>query len=309
MAFQIRKIQMDAPYRTLKDFFRSVGLPLDQDTDFTVHRLAGLHGEAPMQSPAFRTDYHSFLLIESGLGNYEIDGQVFQLQRGAFYFTNPGHLKSFYIEEVTTGYMLTFSPAFLQRHFTSTFVDQFPFLVKETTPMMMLDGLLMAELATIYEQMLLEYERKSSFRESILSNLLAVLLFRAKELLGSHRLLPTHRAAELSQQFKALVQQNFSDLAHGTVDHILSIKELASQLNVHPNYLSNIIKAETGKAATEWIQDRTYAEAQSMLRQTRLSISEIAFALGFTDAAHLSKFFKKKSAGMTPVQYRQAKNL
>jgi hypothetical protein len=52
---------METIYRTLQDFFKSIGLPLEQDFEMTVHQLKGLHGDGKKQSPFFRTDYFSFL--------------------------------------------------------------------------------------------------------------------------------------------------------------------------------------------------------------------------------------------------------
>ncbi len=89
---------METIFRTLQDFFKSIGLPLEQDFEMTVHNLAGLHGSGAKVSPLFRTDYFAFLLITSGKSSYTIDSQSFALDEGSFYFTNPGHLKSFHIE-------------------------------------------------------------------------------------------------------------------------------------------------------------------------------------------------------------------
>lgn len=297
---------MNSNFRTLQDFFRSVGLPLEQDMEFTVHRLEGLHGDKPMESPLFRTDYYSFLLITSGKSSYQIDNQRFDLGRFSFYFTNPGHLKSFKIEEPLGGYMLTFSERFIQNNFAGDFFTQFPFLIHETTPVMTLDTPLCAGIATIFEQMLVEYRRQSPFRAPILSNLLSFLLFRTKELLLTHRALivAPNRGAELVGAFKKSVNDNFKDLADQTASRIWSVKEHAARLNVHPNYLTNLVKDQTGKPASEWIQERALTEAQSLLKNTGRTISEIAFTLGFSDSAHFAKFFKKHT-GLTPSAFRK----
>lgn len=295
-----------ATYRTLKDFFRSLGLPLDQDFELTVHRLKGLHGSGPAQAPAFRTNYYAFLLITAGHSHYTIDNQEFECKAGAFYFTNPGHLKSFRIHEPLEGYMLTFSEEFVKQNYAGDFFQQFPFLLHETTPVMQLGGGPVKELGGLLEAMLYEYQGQALYKKAILTNQLVVLLYKTKELLPSHQVAvrSSGRAAELMGQFKALVNRNFADLAAGKATKILSVKELAEALSVHPNYLGNVVKAESGKPATDWIQARTLAEAQALLANTAKTVSEIAFGLGFTDAAHFAKFFKKVAA-TSPAQYRK----
>jgi AraC family transcriptional regulator, transcriptional activator of pobA len=297
---------METLYRTLKDFFQSMGLPLNQDFELTIHRLHGLHGSGPAQAPAFRTNYYAFLLVTAGHSHYTIDNQEFECKAGTFYFTNPGHLKSFRIHEPLEGYMLTFSEEFVKQNHLGDFFQQFPFLLHETTPVMQLSPGPVKELSGLFEAMLHEYNGQALYKKAILTNQLNVLLYKTKELLHSHQVaVPSSgRAAELMGQFKALVNRNFTDLAAGRVSKILSIKELADRLNVHPNYLGNLVKAESGKPATEWIQARTLAEAQALLANTPKTVSEIAFGLGFTDATHFTKFFKKM-VKTSPAQYRK----
>lgn len=298
---------METLYQTLQDFFRAVGLPLQQDMEITVHPLEGLHGTQPLRSPLFRTNYYTFLLIEKGKGQYTIDNQSFELGPHSFYFTNPGHLKSFQIEVLLEGFMLTFSEKFVKQHFSGDFFTLFPFLVRESTPVMQLNAVISGELALLFEQMLREYKGHSIYKTAILTKHLAILLYKTKELLQSHQatVKAPNRPAEIANTFKKLLHENFRALAGGVVDKPFSVREFAEHLHLHPNYLTNVVKAETGKPASEWIQDRTIAEAQSMLNNTTLSVSEITFRLGFNDSTHFAKFFKKRT-GMTPSAFRQS---
>lgn len=301
---------METIYRTLQDFFQSINLPLQQDFEMTVHRLKGLHGDGKKQSPLFRTNYYAFLLITGGKSSYTIDGQPFPLQKGAFYFTNPGHLKSFNIEIPLEGYMLTFSEIFVKQNVSGDFFDQFPFLVHETTPVMQLQSAAMKTISDLFEMLLKEYQYQSPYQKAILTNQLFILLYKTKELLQSHKVnIPSsRRSAEIVLQFKTLVNDNFKQLTTGDMEKIWSIKELADKMHLHPNYLTNIIKEETGKAATAWIQEKTAGEARAMLTNSSKTVSEIAYHLGFTDSTHFAKFFKKNS-GSSPLAYRNQTHL
>jgi AraC family transcriptional regulator, transcriptional activator of pobA len=70
---------MEIIHQTLQDFFKRIGLPMTQDTEMTVHRLEGLHGGKPIQSPLFRTNYYSILLITGGKSGYTIDDLHYHL--------------------------------------------------------------------------------------------------------------------------------------------------------------------------------------------------------------------------------------
>ncbi len=272
----------------------------------TVHSLAGLHGSGAKVSPMFRTDYFAFLLITGGKSSYTIDKQSFELGPGSFYFTNPGHLKSFSIEIPLQGYMVTFTETFLKQNFSGDLFLQFPFLLKESTPVMKLNELIVPEMTVLFDTMIQEYSGTSPYKKAILSNYLSILLFKTKALLQSHQvsIKASSRSMELSNQFKIILNESFKNLLIGKTDKVPSIKELADTMSVHPNYLSNVIKEESGKSASDWIQDRTLAEAQALLQNSAKTVSEIAYALGFTDSTHFAKFFKKMS-GISPSDYRK----
>ena len=297
---------METIFRTLQDFFKSIGLPLQQDFEMTVHSLAGLHGSGAKVSPMFRTDYFAFLLITGGKSSYTIDNQGFDLGEGSFYFTNPGHLKSFHIEIPLDGYMVTFTETFLKQNFTGDLFQQFPFLLNESTPVMKLNELIIKEMTAMFETMIQEYKGISPYKKAILSNHLSILLFKTKELLQSHQvnIKASNRSMELVNQFKIILNENFKNLLIGKSYKVLSIKEIADMMNVHPNYLSNVIKEESGKSASDWIQDRTLAEAQALLKNSMKTVSEIAYSLGFTDSSHFANFFKKM-ANISPSEYRK----
>jgi AraC family transcriptional regulator, transcriptional activator of pobA len=297
---------METIFRTLQDFFKSIGLPLEQDFEMTVHSLTGLHGSGAKVSPMFRTDYFAFLLITGGKSSYTIDKQSFALGEGSFYFTNPGHLKSFNIEIPLEGYMVTFTETFLKQNFTGDLFQQFPFLLNETTPVMKLNADIQADMKAMFETMIQEYKSHSSFKKDILSNHLSILLYKTKELLQSHQvsIKASSRSMELVNQFKMILNENFKNLLLRKSDKVLSIKEIADAMHVHPNYLSNVIKEESGKSASDWIQDRTLAESQALLKNSSKTVSEIAYNLGFTDSTHFAKFFKKM-ANISPSDYRK----
>ncbi len=272
----------------------------------TVHSLAGLHGNGPKVSPLFRTDYFAFLLITGGKSSYTIDKQSFELGAGSFYFTNPGHLKSFNIEIPLEGYMVTFTETFLKENFLGDLFQQFPFLLNESTPVMKLNEAIIDEMTSMFNIMINEYNGSSAYKKAILANHLSILLFKTKDLLQSHQvsIKASSRSMELFNQFKKILNENFKQLLTGNADKIYSIKEIADVMNVHPNYLSNVIKEESGKSASDWVQDRSFAEAQALLKNSSKSVSEIAYSLGFTDSTHFAKFFKKMS-GISPSDYRK----
>ncbi len=82
-----------------------------------------------------------------------------------------------------------------------------------------------------------------------------------------------------------------------------SMKFYADRLCLTPNYLSGVIKEYSGKSATKWINEYVILEAKIMLKNTDLSIQEIAYQLNFATQSAFGKYFKLQT-GMGPKSYR-----
>ena len=84
---------------------------------------------------------------------------------------------------------------------------------------------------------------------------------------------------------------------------IPTLKYCASEINLSPNYLSDLLKKETGKSAQEHIHLFIIEKAKNSLLNSKNSISEIAYSLGFDYPQHFSSLFKSKT-GVSPKEFR-----
>ncbi|WP_029295647.1 helix-turn-helix domain-containing protein [Chryseobacterium hispalense] len=82
-----------------------------------------------------------------------------------------------------------------------------------------------------------------------------------------------------------------------------TVKYLADQVHLSANYLSDLLKKETGMNAQDHIHYYLIEEAKNVLLNTDCSVGEIAYSLGFEYPQYFSKLFKQKT-GQTPVEYR-----
>lgn len=293
-------------FLTLSAFFKSIGLSLNQDQEFTINPLKGLHGKPPMQSPSFRTNYFTFLLIDKAHGSYKIDNLQFELRSKSFYFTLPGHLKSFKLQDDSHGYMITFSEMFLRQFHPGDIYKEFPFLLSETVPVMYPPKSIFDDLKVLYKSIHREYKSDSSYRYPIIGNLLFALLIKVKELLQKyqHKVRLENRSGEIVRLFKQSLDRQFRAIIAGEETISLDIKNFASELNISQDHLAKTIKNETGKSVSAWVNGRLIAEAQSLLLQTALPINDIAYRLTFNEPTNFTKYFKKYT-GQTPKQYRR----
>lgn len=86
-----------------------------------------------------------------------------------------------------------------------------------------------------------------------------------------------------------------------------SVKYFADKTHLSPNYFGDLVKKETGKSAQEYIQCRLLDFAKEKIASTDLTMSEIAYDLGFQYPQHFGRLFKKQT-GVTPNAYRKSIN-
>ena len=79
---------------------------------------------------------------------------------------------------------------------------------------------------------------------------------------------------------------------------------LSEHFHFHPNYINNVFKRYTGKTVHQYIIELRITNAISLLKESDLSIDEIARATGFYDCSYFSKYFKK-ATGVSPKEYRK----
>ncbi len=84
-----------------------------------------------------------------------------------------------------------------------------------------------------------------------------------------------------------------------------TVRLCADAMHLSTNYFSDLIKKETGRAALDFIHSTTISIAKDMIYDDRLSLSQIAYRLGFRYPQHFSRFFKRQT-DMTPAQYRES---
>lgn len=86
-----------------------------------------------------------------------------------------------------------------------------------------------------------------------------------------------------------------------------TVTEFADHLSVSPNHLLKCVKNTTGKSARELLEEMRILEAKVLLKQTDMSIAEIAFKIGKYEPSDFARFFKSKTKN-TPFQYRNSNN-
>lgn len=105
------------------------------------------------------------------------------------------------------------------------------------------------------------------------------------------------RADELFAQFIGLLEENFRTERR--------VSWYAEQMNITPKYLSEMVKQVSMRTPNEWIDSYVVLEMRVMLKNTNMSIKEIAKAINFPNQSFFGKYFKEHM-GMSPSEFRKS---
>jgi AraC-like DNA-binding protein len=107
-------------------------------------------------------------------------------------------------------------------------------------------------------------------------------------------------------RFDGLLHGYFNDET-ALVNGLPTVHYLADKLHVSPRYLGDMLRALTGQNTQQHIHNKLIEKAKEVLMLSELSISEIAYRLGFEHPQSFSKLFKSKTH-LSPVEFRASFN-
>lgn len=108
---------------------------------------------------------------------------------------------------------------------------------------------------------------------------------------------------EDSEKIPNLFVQKAADYIKLNYSEKISIKEIADQLYLSPNYLSELFKKHTGKTISEYLTEYRLEKACQLLDHAEYRVGDVSGMVGIHDGRYFSNMFKKKY-GMTPTEYR-----
>ncbi|MFC5045457.1 helix-turn-helix domain-containing protein [Aquimarina hainanensis] len=155
---------------------------------------------------------------------------------------------------------------------------------------------------SIFENIKVEYHNnQDEFSKEIIISQLDTLLKYADRFYKRQFINRTDDNKILITRFKDVLNAYFEQNLFAK-EGIPTVDWMAAQLQVSHRYMSDTIKAETGKTAIDQINLFIVEEAKSMLLNPNASISETAYKLGFEYPQYFTRVFKKK-VGMSPKAY------
>jgi len=254
--------------------------------------------------PYGRRDFYKIMLVVGDI-NMNYADRVISVKKQALFFSNPQiPYNCENLERIETGFYCIFN-----QHFFHKFGDLNQYSVFQPGGNHVFELLdeQVEQITGIYKKMFEEIKSGYVHKYDVLRNLVFELLHFAMKIqpATNSEKLRTNASQRISVLFLELLERQFPiDDNHQRIN-LRSASEFASQLNVHVNHLNRAVKETTQKTTSEIIAGRVLQESKILLKHSNWSVSEIAYALGFTEVTHFNNFFKKH-VQLSPLKFRNS---
>lgn len=254
-------------------------------------------------------NFFSIYLKKNFDGKIKYGHQYYDFDNGLMTFFAPKQL--FTVETNSSlkveGWMLIFHPDFLQSYQLAKTIKEYGFFSYATNEALHLSN----SEEIIISDLLLNLQREiktgiDHFTQDLIISHIDLLLNYCNRFYNRQFITRKKASSDLFLKFEQLLdsyfqKDDFNELGSPTVQYF------AEKLNISSHYLNDMLKNLTGSTTQQHIQNKMIVLAQELLTTTNLSVSEIAYKLGFEFPQSFNKLFKK-ATNLTPLAYRQKFN-
>ncbi len=269
---------------------------------FNVFRLEPFQGDKAQPIPFKRRDFYKITFVKGNSKVYYAD-KVIEVKKQALSFSNPQiPYKWEHLDKIRSGAFCIFN-----QHFFHQFgsLSQYSVFQPNGTHLFELTDEQASQVSVIFERIFQEINSEYVHKYDVLRNIVFELLHFAMKMEPSSNFdkQPINASQRISTLFLELLERQFPiDEVHPKIQ-FRTASDFASQLNVHVNHLNRSVKDTTEKTNSQIIAERILQESKILLKHSAWSVSEIAYALGFTEVTHFNNFFKKHTA-TSPLKFR-----
>lgn len=269
---------------------------------FNVFRLDPFVGKRAKPVPYKRRDFFKIMLV-IGTGKVHYADKVVVVQKQALAFSNPQiPYKWEHTDSIRSGFFCIFN-----QHFFHQFgdINQYSVFQSNGTHVFELSDEQVNQVSTLYERMFEEINSDYMLKYDVLRTIVFELLHFAMKMQPTAKFdkQQINASQRISALFLELLERQFPiDDSHQRIN-LRSASDFADQLNIHVNHLNKALKETIHKTTSQVIAERKLQESKILLKHSTWNVSEIAYALGFTEVTHFNNFFKKH-VELSPVKYR-----
>jgi AraC-like DNA-binding protein len=295
-------------FESITDLQRAFGLPKPLHPLISLLDYSNVQITGEMLAATFVMDFYNITYNESAGCRMRYGQTTYDFDEGGLFFTSPGQpLTGVQTGDSSSGFTLLVHPDFLRHYSLDTKIKNYGFFSYLVTESLHLSDRERTIITGVAKNIGEELETAiDDLSQDVLISQLELLLnysqrFHKRQFITRK---PINNA--LLDRFDGLLHRYFNDET-ALVNGLPTVHYLADELHVSPRYLGDMLRALTGQNTQQHIHNKLIEKAKEVLMLSELSISEIAYRLGFEHPQSFSKLFKSKTH-LSPVEFRASFN-
>ena len=239
--------------------------------------------------------------LKYGQGYYDFD-------EGGLFFKAPNQVSAnAENNEDHTGFTLLFHPDFLAGHPMAKKIKQYGFFSYSVNEALHLSDKEKETIVSIFKNIDEELQNRiDDFSQDLIISQIETLLNYSNRYYKRQFITRKSVHNDLLQKLEEILDDYFNN-EKSLMQGIPTVQYLAETLNISPGYLSDMLRSLTGQNAQQHIHHKLIEKAKEKISTTSLTISEIAYELGFEHPSSFNKLFKSKT-NLSPLEFRQSFN-
>ena len=304
------QMNMFVPIQTIAQVHQLLGLPKPQHPLVSVVDNQQVCFKADIADDKFIFELYT-VAVKSGItGSFGYGRNSYDFEEGTMVFTSPGQVitnqQLAKAEPSSPSWTLLFHPDLIRQSELGKTIETYAFFSYEVHEALHLSqaekNTLWALSQTIKQEASQGIDRHT---QKLVVATINLLLDYCTRYFDRQFYLRTNLNKDIVTRFENLLRVHFSSDAL-VATGLPTVQYCGNQLGLSPNYLSDLLRKETGRNAQDHIHAFVIEKAKTYLLGSSLPVSQIAYALGLQYPQHFSKLFKHKT-GMSPSAYRDTK--
>lgn len=301
------------PYRikTISEYHQRCGLPKPEHPLISVINWEAFSHASATETQNIVLDFYAISIKRFPGTKFKYGQQEYDFNEGVMFFIAPGQVFGIAIEPDAavkrSGWVLAIHPDFLWNTPLAKTIKRYGYFDYSVNEALFLSEKEETIIAGILQNIQQEYRSNiDKFSQAIVIAQLELLLTYSERFYQRQFITRKISNHQILDRLEEILDDYF------TSDDLLekglpTVQAIAEALAVSPNYLSGLLKVLTGQSTQQLIHDKLIEKAKERLSTTDLSVSEIAYTLGFQHSQSFSKLFKSKTQ-LSPLEFRRSFN-
>lgn len=305
------KNQTPLHIKTISEFHYLRGLPKPEHPLISVVDYSLIQYNAENNAHSFVQDFYSVSLKRTTNAKLKYGQLEYDFDSGVLFFMAPKQVSS--IKQGAdaipqhTGWLLLIHPDFLWNTTLAGTIRKYEYFDYAVNEALFLSDKEETVLNNIILNIRQEYHSNiDKFSQGIIISQIETLLNYSERFYQRQFLTRKINNHQVLDRLEHLLN-NYFDEKNIAAKGLPGVQFVADELHISPSYLSSLLKVLTGKTTQEHIHEKLIEKAKEKLATTSLSVSEIAYELGFEHSQSFSKLFKLKTT-ISPIQFRAGFN-